>query len=124
MLEQGIPLEAIITELVLSGEVERTMRLRPRGRGTRRSSSSTRRRASTASSPGADAYDDLDIGDDDARASSTTSPRGRFADEWDAEKDAGHAKLQSLKAQHVGGAIEEFELGVRNELGITAIRQG
>ena len=27
MLEQGIPLEAIVTELVLSGEVERTMRL-------------------------------------------------------------------------------------------------
>ena len=27
MLEQGIPLEAVLTELVLSGEVERTMRL-------------------------------------------------------------------------------------------------
>src|SRR5260370_30956755 len=27
MLEQGIPLEAVLTELILSGEVERTMRL-------------------------------------------------------------------------------------------------
>src|SRR2546430_5155780 len=32
MLEQGIPLEAVLTELILSGEVERTMRLLPESR--------------------------------------------------------------------------------------------
>src|ERR1700683_3110931 len=80
MLELGIPLEAVITELVLSGEFERTMRLVREGgyaaqfefhSPTSQYGQLTRR----------EAYRDIDVG--------TTMRRlvdeivsGRFADEW------------------------------------------
>ena len=93
MLEQGIPLEAIITELVLSGEVERTMRL-VRESGLRgavrvpladepvRPALAARRRTTTSTS----APTMRELVDDIAS--------GRFADEWDAERDAGYPELE------------------------------
>jgi ketol-acid reductoisomerase len=121
MMEQGIPIEAILTELVLSGEVERTYRLLREvgysGQFEYHSPTSQYGQLSRR-----DAYTEVDIATK-MRELVGAIVDGSFADEWDAERDAGHPKLQSLKAAHVGGVVEEFEKGVRDELGITAIRQ-
>ena len=42
---------------------------------------------------------------------------GRFADEWDAERDAGYPVLNRLKEQHAGPAVREFEAELRRRLG-------
>ncbi|MGH8979221.1 MAG: ketol-acid reductoisomerase, partial [Acidimicrobiia bacterium] len=42
---------------------------------------------------------------------------GRFADEWDAERDAGYPRLRDLKEQHAGPAVREFEAELRRRLG-------
>ncbi len=42
---------------------------------------------------------------------------GRFADEWDAERDAGYPRLTSLKAQYAGPAVREYEAELRTRLG-------
>ena len=96
MLEQGIPIEAIITELVLSGEVERTYRsLREVGYAAQLEYHSPTSQ-----------YGQLSRGAairpprrrrDDARAH-RRHRLGRFADEWDAERDAGYPKLATMRA--------------------------
>jgi ketol-acid reductoisomerase len=115
MLEQGIPLEAIITELVLSGEVERTMRLVREGgyayqfemhSPTSQYGQLVRR----------DEYADVDVADTMRRLVETITS-GRFADEWDAERDAGYPKLVALRDRHAGPAVREFEESLRRELG-------
>ena len=117
MLEQGIPLEAIITELVLSGEVERTYRLLRREGLRARRWSTTHRRASTASCHAPSYYD------------ATSSPyrpcgeivedirSGRFADEWDAERDAGHPTLERLEGGRVPEEMAAWEQELRSQLG-------
>jgi len=121
MTERGIPLEAVITELVLSGEVERTMRLVREGgyaaqfefhSPTSQYGQLTRR----------EAYGAVDV---------TTTMRelvddiesGRFADEWDAERDAGYPQLVSLRERHAGPAVRDFEVALRRQLGEGAIRR-
>jgi ketol-acid reductoisomerase len=47
---------------------------------------------------------------------------GRFADEWDAERDAGYPRLTALREQYAGPAVEEFETALRRELGEGATR--
>jgi len=42
---------------------------------------------------------------------------GRFADEWDAERDSGYAQLRALKEQHAGSAVRDFEADLRTRLG-------
>jgi ketol-acid reductoisomerase len=42
---------------------------------------------------------------------------GRFADEWDAERESGYATLNRLKEQHAGAAVREFETDLRRRLG-------
>ena len=115
MLEQGIPLEAIITELILSGEVERTYRLvRLEGGGAQMAYHSPTSQYGQMSRIGKYAHLDVtgtmrDLVDD------ITS--GRFADEWDAERDNGYAELERLRAQHVSPALLDFEAQIRRELG-------
>jgi ketol-acid reductoisomerase len=119
MLEQGIPLEAVITELVLSGEVERTMRLVREGgyayqfemhSPTSQYGQLVRR----------EAYDEVDIAGTMRRLVETITS-GRFADEWDAERDAGYPKLVALRDRHAGPAVREFEESLRRELGEGAV---
>ena len=119
MTERGIPLEAVITELVLSGEVERTMRLVREGgyaaqfefhSPTSQYGQLTRR----------DAYASTDILTT-MRQLVDDVESGRFADEWDAERDAGYPKLVSLRQRHAGPAVREFEEALRRELGEGAI---
>jgi ketol-acid reductoisomerase len=47
---------------------------------------------------------------------------GRFADEWDAESEAGYPRLQELKQAHAGPAIQAMEAEVRRRLGPGANR--
>jgi ketol-acid reductoisomerase len=121
MTERGIPLEAVITELVLSGEFERTMRLVREGgyaaqfqfhSPTSQYGQLTRR----------DAYADLDVATTMGHLVDDIAS-GRFADEWDAERDAGYPKLVTLRERHAGAAVQAFEEALRRELGEGAIRR-
>ena len=115
MLEQGIPLEAVITELVLSGETERTMRLVREGgyaaqfgfhSPTSQYGQLTRR----------EAFEHLDLAST-MRTLVDDITSGRFADEWDAERDAGYPRLEELRERHAGAGVREFEEALRRELG-------
>jgi len=115
MLEQDVPLEAIMTELVLSGEVERTYRLlREQGFAQQMEYHSPTSQYGQLSRR--DAYAHLDVL---ARMRQLTDDiaSGRFADEWDHERDAGHKRLAELKEQFCGGPVREFEAEMRRRLG-------
>ncbi|MFN8036141.1 MAG: ketol-acid reductoisomerase [Acidimicrobiia bacterium] len=115
MLEQGVPLEAIVTELVLSGEVERTYGLlRREGFAAQLEYHSPTSQYGQLSRR--DAYAGVDVLTT-MRALVDTIASGRFADEWDAERDAGYPRLTELKEQHAGPAVREFEAALRRELG-------
>jgi ketol-acid reductoisomerase len=112
MAEQGIPLEAVMCELFLSGEIERNYRmLREEGFVAQLDHHSPTSQFGQLSRRGR--YDDLDVaGVMRGLVDDITS--GRFADEWDAERDAGHPGLARLRAQHAGPDIAAFEDAIRN----------
>ena len=115
MLERGIPLEAVITELVLSGEVERTYRLlREVGYAVQSEFHSPTSQYGQLTRRGR--YDHLDFLTT-MRALADDIESGRFADEWDAERDAGYPTLNQLKEQHAGPAVRDFEADLRRRLG-------
>jgi ketol-acid reductoisomerase len=115
MAEQGIPLEAIVTELVLSGEVERTYRLlREVGYAVQSEYHSPTSQYGQLTRRGR--YDHLDFATT-MRALADDITSGRFADEWDAERDAGYPTLNRLKEQHAGPAVREYEADLRRRLG-------
>jgi len=115
MSERGIPLEAILTELVLSGEVERTYRLlREVGYAVQSEFHSPTSQYGQLSRRGR--FDHLDFLST-MRALADDIESGRFADEWDAERDAGYPVLTALKQQHAGQAIRDFEAELRRRLG-------
>ncbi|HEY5011386.1 MAG TPA: ketol-acid reductoisomerase [Acidimicrobiia bacterium] len=120
MLEHGIPLEAVIVELVLSGEVERTYRLlREVGFAAQSEFHSPTSQYGQLSRRGR--YDHLDVR---ATMEELTADieSGRFADEWDAERDAGYPTLTALKQQHAGPGVQAFEADIREKLGPSARR--
>ena len=121
MLEHGIPIEAILTELFLSGEVERTYRLvRLEGGAAQTLHHSPTSQYGQLSRVGR--YDHLDV---------TTTMRelvgditsGRFADEWDAERDAGYPVLEALRSKALAPEILAFEEDLRLKLGERAVRR-
>lgn len=115
MVEHGIPIEAIVTELVLSGEVERTYRLlREVGYAVQSEFHSPTSQYGQLSRRGR--FDHLDFLST-MRSLADDIESGRFADEWDAERDAGYPVLSALKAQHAGPAIREYEAELRTRLG-------
>ena len=115
MAERGIPLEAIVTELVLSGEVERTYRLlREVGYAVQSEFHSPTSQYGQLSRRGR--YDHLDLLTT-MRALADDIESGSFADEWDAERDAGYPVLTELKAQHAGPAVRDYEAELRRRLG-------
>ncbi|MBM4266784.1 MAG: ketol-acid reductoisomerase [Deltaproteobacteria bacterium] len=115
MLEQGIPLEAVVTELVLSGEVERTYGLlRREGFAQQMEYHSPTSQYGQLSRRGS--YDKLDFASR-MRELVDDIVSGRFAEEWDKERDAGHPRLAALKSEHCGDAIREFEMDLRRRLG-------
>lgn len=115
MLEEGIPLEAIVTELVLSGEVERTYRLvRLEGGAAQMEHHSPTSQYGQLSR--AERFDDHDLAAT-MRTIVAAITSGEFADEWDAERGAGHPRLATLKAAAMAPAILEFEADLRRRLG-------
>jgi ketol-acid reductoisomerase len=115
MLERGIPLEAIMTELVLSGEVERTYRLlREGGYAAQFGFHSPTSQYGQLSRRGK--YDHLDLRTTMEQLTDDIAS-GRFADEWDAERDAGYPTLEALREAHAGPMIEAFESELRERLG-------
>lgn len=118
MSEQGIPFEAIMCELVLSGEVERTYgRLREEGFAGQMEHHSPTSQYGQLSRRGE--FDALDMTSEMRRLTDDITS-GRFADEWDAEREAGHRRLAALKEQHCGAFIQEMEAELRARLGPTA----
>jgi ketol-acid reductoisomerase len=115
MLEQGIPLEAILTELFLSGEVERTYRLlRREGFAAQLEHHSPASQYGQLSRRGS--YDSLDFATI-MRGLAETIRSGRFADEWDAESKAGYPRLRELKEMHAGPGVRALETDLRRRLG-------
>jgi ketol-acid reductoisomerase len=120
MLEEGIPLEAIITELVLSGETERTYRLvRLEGGAAQTLHHSPTSQYGQLSRAGR--FDHLDVLAT-MRELVADITSGTFADEWDAERDAGYPKLDALRAKALAPEILAFEEDLRLELGERAVR--
>src|SRR5437773_10047448 len=121
MIEHDIPLEAIVVELVLSGEVERTYRLlREVGYAVQSEFHSPTSQYGQLTRRGR--YDHLDFVTT-MRALADDIESGRFADEWDAERDAGYPTLKRLKEEHAGPAIREYEADLRTRLGPNAQAQ-
>lgn len=121
MLEQNIPLEAILAELSLSGEVERNYRLlREIGFVGQLDLHSPASQYGQLSRRGH--FDELDF-NPTMRAMTEHIASGQFADEWDAECDKGMPTLRALREQHAGAAMKAFEAGLRKRLGINASHQ-
>jgi ketol-acid reductoisomerase len=115
LLQQGIPLEAILTELVLSGEVERSYRLlREVGYTGQFGFHSPTSQYGQLSRRGA--YEHLDLATTMRRLTDDITS-GRFADEWDAESRAGHPRLTKLRDQFAGPAVAALEQDLRRRLG-------
>jgi ketol-acid reductoisomerase len=118
MLEQGVPLEAIMCELFLSGEVERSYRrLRLEGYVAQMAHHSPVSQYGQLSREGR--YDHLDVAAT-MRTIVADIESGAFADEWDSERDAGHPSLDQLRASALPTELVEFEQSVRDVLGETA----
>lgn len=115
MLEQGIPLEAILTELFLSGEVERTYRLlREIGFARQLDLHSPTSQYGQLSRRGS--FDHLDFLPAMRRIVENIAS-GSFADEWDAEMRSGYPRLKELKEQHAGALVRAVEDDLRSRLG-------
>ena len=111
----GIPFEAIMAELILSGEIERSYRLlRLEGYAGQM------RYHSPASQYGqmsrADRYNGLDVAGA-MREVLSEIESGRFADEWDAERDASYPNLTRLRDEKLSPEIVAFEEDMRARLG-------
>lgn len=115
MLENDISIEATITELMLSGEVERSYRLlREVGFVGQLGFHSPTSQYGQMSRRGT--YDDLDVHSRMAELLDDISS-GRFADEWDEQRDAGHPRLEELWAEFANQDIADFEIDLRRRLG-------
>ena len=120
MGEEGIPLEATLTELFLSGEVERTYkRLRLEGFAGQLEHHSPTSQYGQLSRRGT--FDALDV-EGVMRQLTGQITSGEFADEWDAERTSGHPTLAELKEVHAGPVVREFEADLRRRLGEQAQR--
>jgi ketol-acid reductoisomerase len=120
MLEHGIPIEAILTELFLSGEVERTYRLvRLEGGAAQTLHHSPTSQYGQLTRVGR--YDHLDVATT-MRELVDDITSGRFADEWDAERESGYAVLEALRAKALAPEILAFEEDLRLKLGERAVR--
>jgi ketol-acid reductoisomerase len=114
MSEAGIPLEAIMAELMLSGEIERSYRLlRQEGyAGQMRYHSPTSQYGQMSR---ASRFDGLDVAQV-MRTVLSEIESGEFADEWDAERNAGYPNLERLRAEKLSPAVIAFEEDLRTRL--------
>ncbi len=115
MAGAGIPLEAIMAELMLSGEIERSYRLlRLEGyAGQMRYHSPTSQYGQMSR---ADRYDGIDV-PAVMREVLSEIESGKFADEWDAERAAGYPNLERMRAEKLRPEVVAFEEDLRARLG-------
>jgi len=115
MLEFGIPLEAVLTELFLSGEVQRNYGLlRTEGFVAQLEHHSPASQYGQLSRRGRfDALDLSPVMKDIARYIDS----GAFADEWDAEAAKGYPTLAVLKDRHAGEGVRAMEQDLMSKLG-------
>lgn len=121
MMARGIPLEAVMTELFLSGEVERTYRLM-RLEGYAKQMEHHSPVSQYGQLKRRDEFAHLDVRSKIAEIIDEIES-GRFADEWDAERDAGYPEFERLKADHVGPEMYEFDADLRRRLGELAVER-
>lgn len=115
MLEFGIPLEAVLTELFLSGEVERNYGLlRTEGFVAQLEHHSPASQYGQLSRRGR--FDALDIAAVMKNIASAIDT-GAFADEWDAEAGKGYPTLKALKDVHAGEGVRAMEHDLMSKLG-------
>ncbi|MBV6508691.1 MAG: Ketol-acid reductoisomerase (NADP(+)) [Acidimicrobiales bacterium] len=115
MTEQGIPLEAVLTELFLSGEIERNYRLlREEGFVRQLDHHSPTSQYGQLSRRGR--FDHLDVAAT-MRQLVDDVVSGRFADEWDSEREQDHPTLAKLREAHAGPGIREIDDDLRRRLG-------
>ncbi len=115
LLEMGIPLEAILTELFLSGEVERNYGLlRTEGFVAQLDHHSPASQYGQLSRRGR--YDHLDIAGTMKDILNDINS-GKFADEWDEEAEAGYQKLKELRDIHASKDIQAMEKDLMSKLG-------
>ena len=120
MMEHGIPIEAILTELFLSGEIERTYRLvRLEGGAAQTLHHSPTSQYGQLSRVGR--FDHLDVAAT-MRELVGDIVSGRFAEEWDDERAAGYPRLEALRAKALAPDILDFEEDLRTKLGERAVR--
>jgi ketol-acid reductoisomerase len=118
MAGAGIPLEAIMAELMLSGEIERNYRLlRLEGYASQMRYHSPTSQYGQMSR--ADRYDGFDVAGVMRKVLSEIES-GKFADEWQAERDAGYPKLKRLRAEKLSPEVFAFEEDLRARLGARA----
>ena len=115
MSRAGIPLEAIMAELMLSGEIERSYRLL-RLEGYARQMHYHSPTSQYGQMSRADRYDGLDV-PAVMREVLSDIESGKFADEWDAERDAGYPNLERLRAEKLSPGVVSFEEDLRARLG-------
>ena len=121
LLAQGISMEAIMTELILSGEIERSYRLlREVGFTGQMGFHSPTSQYGQLSRRGS--YDHLDFATPMA-AITENIVDGGFADEWDAEAASGHTRLEALLEQHAGPGLQAFEADLRKRLGLGRLKK-
>lgn len=111
LLERGIPLEAVLAEFYLSGEIERTYRAM-REVGPMRQWSFHSQTSQYGTMSRAERFADLDTAAR-MRVSMEEIASGAFAREWAAERAAGYPKMKALREAEGGDALMDFEDGVR-----------
>ena len=113
LLEAGIPLEAILVEFYLSGEIERTYQaMRELGASKQWRLHSMTSQYGTMSR--ADRFADVELADR-MRTAVEEIRSGKFATEWAEERAAGYPRFKALHEAQRGDAISDFEDQVREQ---------
>ena len=111
LLEAGIPLEAILVEFYLSGEIERTYRAM-REVGPTRQWQFHSQTSQYGTMSRADRFADLDTAPRMRRALEEISS-GAFAREWAAERASGYQRMKELREADGRDALMDLEDQVR-----------
>ena len=113
LLESGIPIEAILAEFYLSGEIERTYRaMRELGATKQWQLHSQTSQYGTASR--AERYNEVDLASR-MRIAIEEITSGAFAKEWAAERAAGYPKVKAMREAEGRDALMDFEDTVRRQ---------